>query len=1345
MQADFDLVITADTPNRRAEFVLRDAHGAQLAYRATEFKAIAASDQHGLFDLRTYLRHYAAPGEEAARIAHTGVCIAEQVLGADIFKPLYASEAQRTLRIQLPGAGDEANHLAALLARVPWEIARPSADRPTLGERNLLVRVVHDVAEPPTKPLDIPPDETLRVLFAFAEARGSRPLAARKERRVLLELFAKEIYPDRRIEAHFLTHGVTRERLREQIQENNGYHVVHWSGHGHLNLLELAKPGGGSDRLSGEELLDLFTDAGGFLPRLFFLSACHSGDILRVKDWNDFAALAAGKEPATRQASDTKDIPLDEQPGYTGTAHALLQGGVPSVIAMRYAVGDEYARDLAVEFYRALLAHKQPKHAAAALTMARRELLKAKDQSRYAACDHATPVLYGAAQPDLRWPKGRSPALDEDSRTIRLHQIPELTTAQHEHFVGRTWELAGLGADFIGSDQQPVAVITGLGGMGKTALAAETLSLWQARFDWVLLYQAKPNALSFETFLRDIHLKLVGELGRYHDHVKARPADAIYRDASAEFTGEARYERLTRNLIRALRDEAILLVLDNFETNLKPQPEADATHWACQDQNWDRCLTRLAEELKGTRSRVLVTCRQPLAALRGKGYAPVPLGPLPAGEAALYLREHKALSRMFFSSDASERTLAMRLLNASRFHPLLMDRLARLAAGGEKLRAQLLEALDTLEQRKDFAQLPALFAARPGDAKEMAYLNDVLAVSHDQLIQHLSPDARRLLWMIAVANEPVTLGLLQSVWSGEEDAQTQQLRRIKQMLEMLPLLPPDVQEKLKAMPPEYRAAIDALPPPTTNQRPPATDLLRQLIAVGLVNEERDAPDDENPSYSCHELVRERIRARMDEHLAERDGLTENAIRLGFADRLIAVFQALENRNMTAALEAGSRALVYCVQAEAYDRLGDFASGVVTSASDPRLLGGLIEHLRTAAETAPEGQLRWRCLGNLADALKNGGRPDASLPFYEQAAAQARAAAQSAPVGSAAARQAWSDVSVTTGNWANALRNVGNLDAARQRLLESVEARKSAGPPAIDVIGIELEALRIDIMQGQAAEALPEVETRLAQVEAWWQRQLAGQPVPEAPDPTLLARVYIGALDIAAKTYFDQGNLEAALHRVDATITVKRALERPAEDIAGDRMNRANVLKNLGRFGEAQAELEACLQINQHDPARSARVLSSLADLFDKQGDVAQAIRQQRRALALREQLPDPRARAISHNNLALYLERSGAPSALAESPRHQLAALVYRLVAGLGQDMQTSLGNYTIRFRRAHAAGTPLAVPRVAALLADPAFRPLDDWLRQRQVNVDELQAAVDELLEQVRQWALEQSTEQSP
>jgi hypothetical protein len=219
MPANIDLIITADYPSRTAEFRLLDAHGSQLAYRQTDFKSITASHQQGLFDLRNYLRLYVEESKHAAAVAEIGVCIAEEVLGKEIFEKLWQPEAQRTLRIQLPGASQEENHLAAALARVPWEMARPTSGLQTLAERNLLVRVVHEMNPSPSQPVELAENEPLRVLFVFAEARGSRPLGAREERRELLKLFENEIYPKRRVVAHFLTHGVTREPIFQRAAQ----------------------------------------------------------------------------------------------------------------------------------------------------------------------------------------------------------------------------------------------------------------------------------------------------------------------------------------------------------------------------------------------------------------------------------------------------------------------------------------------------------------------------------------------------------------------------------------------------------------------------------------------------------------------------------------------------------------------------------------------------------------------------------------------------------------------------------------------------------------------------------------------------------------------------------------------------------------------------------------------------------------------------------------------------------------------------------------------------------------------------------------------------------------------
>jgi tetratricopeptide (TPR) repeat protein len=662
-----------------------------------------------------------------------------------------------------------------------------------------------------------------------------------------------------------------------------------------------------------------------------------------------------------------------------------------------------------------------------------------------------------------------------------------------------------------------------------------------------------------------------------------------------------------------------------------------------------------------------------------------------------------------------------------------MDRLAKLAASA-RLRPQLLAALDTLEKTHHYAKLPALFATNPGDATELAYLDDALASSLTQLIRDLGADARCLLWLIAMANQPESLELVQGVWMGEDGLRQAQLQEIKGMLAILPQLPAEAQAKLQAMPPEFRAMLDALPP-QVSARPEVAPLLRRLVSVGLVTEERRGPDSANPDLTCHELVRERIRAWMAEHAEDQAGLTAEAIRLAYAERLEGVFKGLLHRDMTAALRAGSRALVYCCQAGAWQRLGGFTSRLVTSTHDPRLLLALLPHLQAAVDSAPEGETRWSCLGYLADALRKGGRPDASLPFYEQAATQARGCAEA---GGDGARQAWANLAWISGNWANALGDVGDLGGARQRYLDSAEAEKKVGSPAIYVLASEVEALRLDIIQGQAATALPEVETRLARVQGWWQQYCSGQAVAQAPDAEFLARVFIGALDIATDAHFAREEWPAALGRLDTILEVQRVLQRPTEDIGATRMNRANVLVELpGRFGEAKAELEACLQLFHNDPACTAMVLSSLATLFARQGDLAQAVTQERRALALCEQLPNPADRAASHHNLATYLEQNGTVTALAASSGHQLAALLYHHCAGLGQALQTSLHNYTVRFRRAQAAGTVLAVPRVADLLADPAFAPLAQWLCQHQVDLGELQTAVDKLLDQARQVAV--------
>ena len=138
------------------------------------------------------------------------MCIGRGGAGCGHLRTLAASGSQRTLRIRLPGATEADNHLAAALARVPWEMARAAADQATLGERNLLVRVVHDMAAPATQPLALSAGTSACACCSSSPRRGGRARWRRGwSEAELLRLFAQEIYPQRRIVADFLTHGVT--------------------------------------------------------------------------------------------------------------------------------------------------------------------------------------------------------------------------------------------------------------------------------------------------------------------------------------------------------------------------------------------------------------------------------------------------------------------------------------------------------------------------------------------------------------------------------------------------------------------------------------------------------------------------------------------------------------------------------------------------------------------------------------------------------------------------------------------------------------------------------------------------------------------------------------------------------------------------------------------------------------------------------------------------------------------------------------------------------------------------------------------------------------------------------
>jgi tetratricopeptide (TPR) repeat protein len=1219
---------------RTATLRLRDEHGTQVGVHEVALDAHAPSMWEAVFDTR---RHVVTGVEAPAVVlAKVGAFLGEHVLGSGIAAALAKGPGHSRLLVRLPDPTHDA--LAARFARVSWDSARAPGDEKTLLERNVVVRVALADATPgPEAAIPLEAGKPVRVLLVFAEAPEARPLAARLERERLRDLFFADVLPRRDVQVDVLCHGVTRRRLIEQVRGARGYHVVHWSGHGQGDTLEIARDEGekAGTRIAAKDFVALFAKAGGFIPAVVFLSACEGGRLVGT---------------------------LED--GFSGTALALAREGVQQVVAMRHRVGDRYARRLAMRFYRRLLADPGQHAVDAAVALARGELADDDQrQGEYGPADGVAPLVFGAALVRVEPREKRSAQMDRRGPRPQ----PLLPSGSREldpprGFVGRGGELTELAGRWLEGAEAPVAVVQGLAGIGKTSLAGEIIHLWFGRFDWVFCFQARGGALSIERFYRELDLKLTRSSPFYRQRCQDNEMDRVFIEPGPSFKGELREETLRNSLIDALAAERVLVVLDNFETNLLRE---GGPEYRAQDPAWDRLLETLADRLRGTGSRVLVTSRHKLAALK-KNSVWMPLGPLTEDEAGLFFEGQPPIQALRFADvDADAKVLAKRILDVSRGHPLILARIADLARPyyhktyglAAEGRTALAAALDKI-QGDGYRALPEVFAgARTEDERERerAYLDDVAIGAVDLLIERLKPGARTVLWIVTRAGEPVTGEMIAAVVG----------------------------------------------------RVPAVDL-DELCASGLVVREGE-------TYAFHELVAERAAQRVEKHPDERRGKTEADVWTAYGERCRALFEErVAAADQDRASEAGQRGIRYLVHARAFERLGDFASDVVNGTRDPALLGQVIADLHAAAGEVPPGQARWRLRVNLADSLDNAGQPDQGLPFFAQAAEEAEAA------------ENWADLGWIYGNWASAIGNVGQFDRARETYLKCAKAMGRASRPRVEIAMSELEALRMDVMQGRAEGALPAIEAKLGEVRAWWARHRLGQTVREAPNGETLTRALVSSLDIARQANHMLRRWQPCLDLLEELEQVDRDRGIGEHEMARTRFNRSGPLMRLGKLAEAKALLEDCLDVfhRADDAAGEASVLSGLAEVSDERDDPAQAIALTRRALAVRERLPDPRNRTISHFNLAKYLHVSGAPD---EARSHHLAALVYGLVTGLYQF--ELLGVLALRVRESAARNETFTFPPLPTLLADPAFSALRAYLTSAGADLPALQARIDALL----------------
>jgi SpoVK/Ycf46/Vps4 family AAA+-type ATPase len=207
------------------------------------------------------------------------------------------------------------------LASLPWEAMFDQAAGQYVCRQNQLVRHV-PVASVPA-PLQVEPP--LRILGVVSSPRGLPALDVEKEKDLLARALTRTVSQGL-VELHWAP-SATWVGLQDLLLDGE-WHALHFIGHGDFDpereegRLALERGDGQADLVEAHRFVALLRQARA-MPRLVVLNSC-SG--------------------ATGRATDL----------FSGTAAALVQGGVSAVAAMQYEISDNAAVAFAQGFYAAI-------------------------------------------------------------------------------------------------------------------------------------------------------------------------------------------------------------------------------------------------------------------------------------------------------------------------------------------------------------------------------------------------------------------------------------------------------------------------------------------------------------------------------------------------------------------------------------------------------------------------------------------------------------------------------------------------------------------------------------------------------------------------------------------------------------------------------------------------------------------------------------------------------------------------------------------------------------------------------------------------------------------------------
>jgi hypothetical protein len=540
------------TDRTRWRWVLTDSSGAFLADHEVrlnkgdwQFDAAA--------DLYDYISWHVADDErwaeaESRIVQETGAWLGEQVLGPAITKALVRNRPA-TVAVTVP-PGAEA------LAFLPLETAH--ADGKPMAQHDVTLVLQTGAADSSPRPAG--QRERLRVLGLFSLPEGGTPLNLRRERHALVRLINGIAANGRVAEIRVLQYGVTRDRLRDVLEEADGWDVIHVSGHGFPGELLLETAAGRPDRIGADDLADLLDGAREHV-RLITLSACWSAALSAAEQRRLLRLPVPPDRSRSADRSRSDERPGPASPGALATELAERLGC--AVLAMRYPVDDEFAIGLSRKLYELLAAKGQPLPRAVALTLKQLTRDGRPGGGAFPALSMAAPALFGEPAADLRLPAPpRTAPASYATGNLKLAGFPP----QPDRFVGRTGVMARASAALAAESGVPGVLLHGMPGGGKTVCALELAYGHEEAFQRLVWYKAPDEGAEIGGALTDFAL----ELERYLEDFQMAH---LVSDA-------AKLSWFLSRLTELMERSRLLIVIDNAESLLTEAGQWRVDQWS---------------------------------------------------------------------------------------------------------------------------------------------------------------------------------------------------------------------------------------------------------------------------------------------------------------------------------------------------------------------------------------------------------------------------------------------------------------------------------------------------------------------------------------------------------------------------------------------------------------------------------------------------------------------------------------------------------------------------------------------------------------------------------------------